>query len=109
MGLKLFPTIPPFQNSCPLTTFDDSALRDSYDPWISFDLFGRAGLLAKLDPDAVIPQEQAKATEPEVSQTRSPQKNLAVPRGKKRSSKLLTKTELTRSAEKLRAGPSHKL
>ena len=76
------------------TTFGDSALRDSYDPWLSIDLFGRAGILAKLDPNAITPQEQAKAAEPEVSQSCSPQKNLAVPRGKKRSSKLLRRLSL---------------
>ena len=36
------------------TTFGDSAFRDSYDPWLSIDLFGRAGILEKLDRDAVI-------------------------------------------------------
>ena len=38
-------------------TFRDSALKDSYDQWLGVGMFGRAGILAQLDPDASVPRK----------------------------------------------------
>ena len=90
-------------------TFGDGALRDSYDPWSEIDLFGRARILAQLDPKTSRPSGLKKTSPAEASTSGVQEKKLAVPRGTKRSSKLLSTSELTGSGEKLRAGSSRKL
>ena len=91
------------------TTFGDGALRDSYDPWSGIDLFGRARILAQHDPNASGPSGPKRTSTAEASTSGVQEKKLAVPRGTKRSSKLLSTSELTGSGEKFRADSSRKL
>ena len=90
-------------------TSGDGALKDSFDPWLEIDLFGLADIPAQLDPNEPGPSVQKKPSVSEAPKFSGQEKKLAVPRRTKLSSKLLSSSELTGSAEKLRACSSRKL
>ena len=55
-------------------TLGDGALRDSYDPWSEIDLFGRAKILAQLDPNESRPSEPKRTSMSEVSKSSAQEK-----------------------------------
>ena len=73
--------------------------KDSYDPWLGIDFFGRAGILTCLDPNEPSSSAQKESSVSEAPKSSGQEKNLAVPPGTKRSFKLLSTSDLTRSSD----------